>query len=238
MKIRCTRIGSPTSGCGPNGQRHGRTSRARTLEWIWSPRSARVAAAPFSASSTRRVPAFRRTLFDSFISASARDPFTGRMVIDTGHAWGPNAVKTIEGLTPACQVVRFNDLADRPIDWPNLRRQDPEALRWRPEPFSPRPHQRAAVEDVVRRFHDHDRRQTHHGVRHRQDVHGHVHRRDHGRRRRAGPLPGAFDLAVPAIDAGVGRAADRVAPLHRDLLGHPRRGATTRTPRSASWRFR
>ena len=94
---------------------------------------------------------------DSFISASARDPFTGRMVVDTGHTWGPNAVKTIEGLTPACQVVRFNDLADRPIDWPNLRRQDPEALRWRPEPFSPLPHQKAAVGDVVRGFADHDR---------------------------------------------------------------------------------
>ena len=94
---------------------------------------------------------------DSFISASARDPFTRRMVVDTGHAWGPNALKTIEGLTPACQVLRFNDLADRPIDWPNLRRQDPEALRWRPEPFSPRPHQKSAVEDVIRGFDQHDR---------------------------------------------------------------------------------
>ena len=94
---------------------------------------------------------------DSFISASARDPFARRMVVDTGHAWGPNALKTIEGLTPACQVLRFNDLADRPIDWPNLRRQDPEALRWRPEPFSPRPHQKAAVEDVIRGFDQHDR---------------------------------------------------------------------------------
>ena len=94
---------------------------------------------------------------DSFISASARDPFTRRMVVDTGDAWGPNARKTIEGLKPACQVLRFNDLAERPIDWPNLQRQDPEALYWRTEPFSPRPHQRAAVEDVVRGFAEHDR---------------------------------------------------------------------------------
>ena len=94
---------------------------------------------------------------DSFISASARDPFTRRMVVDTGHAWGLNALKTIEGLTPACQVLRFNDLADRPIDWPNLRRQGPEALRWRPEPFSPLPHQKVAVEEVVRRFDERDR---------------------------------------------------------------------------------
>ena len=51
----------------------------------------------------------------------------------------------------------YADLADRPIDWPNLRRQDPEALRWRPEPFSPLPHQKTAVEDVVRGFDEHDR---------------------------------------------------------------------------------
>ena len=94
---------------------------------------------------------------DSFISASARAPFTRRMVVDTGHAWGPNAVKTIEGLTPACQVLRFNDLSARPIDWPNLVRQQPEALRWRPEPFSPLPHQKIAVQDVIQGFEEHDR---------------------------------------------------------------------------------
>ena len=94
---------------------------------------------------------------DSFISASARDPFTRRMVVDTGHAWGPNARKTIEGLKPACQVLRFNDLVDRPIDWPNLRRQGPEALHWRSQPLRPLPHQKTAVEDVVRGFEVHDR---------------------------------------------------------------------------------
>ena len=33
---------------------------------------------------------------DSFVSASARDPFTSRMVIDTGDEWGANAKKVIE----------------------------------------------------------------------------------------------------------------------------------------------
>ena len=32
---------------------------------------------------------------DSFIAASARDPFTARIMVDTGDGWGPNAVKTI-----------------------------------------------------------------------------------------------------------------------------------------------
>ena len=33
---------------------------------------------------------------DSFIAASARDPFTARIMVDTGDEWGPNARKTIE----------------------------------------------------------------------------------------------------------------------------------------------
>ena len=94
---------------------------------------------------------------DSFISASAREPFTQRIVVDTGHAWGPNAAKTIEGLTPPCQVLRFNDLADRPIDWPDLVREQPEALSWRTEPFQLRPHQREALSEVLAGFAEHER---------------------------------------------------------------------------------
>ncbi len=98
-----------------------------------------------------------KAALDSFISASARDPFTARLVVDTGHEWGRNARRTIDGLIPACQVLRFNDLADRTIDWPNLRRRDPDALRWRPKPFSLRPHQKQALEDVVRGFQERSR---------------------------------------------------------------------------------
>ena len=57
---------------------------------------------------------------DSFIAASARDPFTARIMVDTGDEWGPNARKTIESLKPACAVLRFGDLASRPFDWPDL----------------------------------------------------------------------------------------------------------------------
>ena len=44
---------------------------------------------------------------DSFISASAREPFTARIVVDTGDEWGPTAVKTIAPLKTACSVIRF-----------------------------------------------------------------------------------------------------------------------------------
>ena len=94
---------------------------------------------------------------DSFISASAREPFTARMVIDTGDEWGPNAKKTIEPLKPACAVLRFGDLAERPVDWPDLATQDPEKLTVRREVFDLRPHQRAALGDVMAGFGTSDR---------------------------------------------------------------------------------
>ena len=94
---------------------------------------------------------------DSFIAASAREPFTARIVIDTGDEWGPTAVKTIAPLTPACAVLRFGDLASRPIDWPDLVREAPEALSIQREPFSLRPHQQAAFDDVTGGFEAQDR---------------------------------------------------------------------------------
>ena len=94
---------------------------------------------------------------DSFIAASAREPFTARTVVDTGDEWGPNAVNTIEGLTPACAVLRFGDLEGRPVDWPDLARHEPESLAYRGEPFNLRPHQRNAFDDVTQGFAEHDR---------------------------------------------------------------------------------
>ena len=94
---------------------------------------------------------------DSFVSASAREPFTARIVVDTGDEWGPNAAKTIAPLKPACAVLRFGDLTDRPFDWPDLVHDEPEALSIRREPFRLRPHQQAAFDDVMSGFAGHDR---------------------------------------------------------------------------------
>ena len=94
---------------------------------------------------------------DSFIAASDRDPFTARIVVDTGDEWGANARKTIQSLKAACTVVRFGDLASRPFDWPDLVHEEPEALSYRSEPFSLRPHQHAAFDDVTAGFKEHDR---------------------------------------------------------------------------------
>jgi len=94
---------------------------------------------------------------DSFIAASARDPFTTRIVVDTGDEWGTNAVKTITGLKPACFVLRFGDLASRPFDWPDLVHAKPEDLALRRESFRLRPHQKRAIDDVLTGISRHDR---------------------------------------------------------------------------------
>ena len=94
---------------------------------------------------------------DSFIAASARDPFTARIMVDTGDEWGPNAAKTIAPLKPACAVLRFGDLASRPFDWPDLVHGEPEALTYRRELFSLRPHQKTALDDVTGGFKARDR---------------------------------------------------------------------------------
>ena len=94
---------------------------------------------------------------DSFIAASARDPFTARIMVDTGDEWGPNAVKTIAPLKPACAVLRFGDLASRPFDWPDLVHGEPEALTYRRGLFSLRPHQKTALDDVTGGFKARDR---------------------------------------------------------------------------------
>ena len=94
---------------------------------------------------------------DSFISASAREEFTSRLIVDTGSSWGDNAKRTISRLKPACSVLRYGDLADRPINWPDLVDGKPEKLTFQNQPFSPLPHQINAIDDVISGFESQNR---------------------------------------------------------------------------------
>ena len=94
---------------------------------------------------------------DSFISASAREPFTTRLVIDTGAEWGTTARKTIENLTPACGLLDYGILSNSAFDWPDLDYVQPEDMALRQEPFNLRPHQQSALDDIVKGFLQADR---------------------------------------------------------------------------------
>ena len=52
---------------------------------------------------------------------------------------------------------RFGDLASRPFVWPDLGRDKPEDLSYQHEPYSLRPHQQAAFDDVIEGFQTDDR---------------------------------------------------------------------------------
>lgn len=94
---------------------------------------------------------------DTFISASAREPFTARMFVDTGSDWSANLYRTLDGLQPPCQRVSAADLASRPVDWPDLSLETPEQLDYQQDTFSLREHQQAAFDDVINGFKTFDR---------------------------------------------------------------------------------
>ena len=93
-----------------------------------------------------------KAAIDSFLSASAREPYTSGIIVDTGKDWSANALATIENLRTKCHVLRFDDLASQAIDWPDLAHQEPEALRVHVEPFTVRPHQQEALAAVEEGF--------------------------------------------------------------------------------------
>ena len=94
---------------------------------------------------------------DSFISASASELFTKRILVHTGAELGPNVRRTIDPLGADFQVIGYGHLASRPINWPDLRQEAPEQLDYRPERFSLRPHQQEAFDDVINGFKESDR---------------------------------------------------------------------------------
>ena len=94
---------------------------------------------------------------DSFISASAGEVFTKRILVHTGAELGPNVRRTIEPLGSNFQVIGYGHLASRPIDWPDLRQEVPEQLDYRIERFKLRDHQQKAFDDVINGFKDSNR---------------------------------------------------------------------------------
>ena len=94
---------------------------------------------------------------DSFIAESNRKPYTARIFVDTGKSWSANLLKAIDGLQPPCQRISAADLANRPVQWPDLSQQEPDQLNYQLEAFSLREHQKAAFDDVINGFQESDR---------------------------------------------------------------------------------
>ena len=94
---------------------------------------------------------------DTFIAASAREPFTSRIFVDTARDWSANLHRTLDGLQPPCQRISAADLASRPVKWPDLGIEEAEQLDYQQETFRLREHQREAFSDVLKGFKESDR---------------------------------------------------------------------------------
>ena len=94
---------------------------------------------------------------DTFVSASARAPFTSRIFVDTARDWSPNVYRTLDGLQPPCQRISAADLASRPVKWPDFSSETAEQLDYQQETFRLRQHQREAFNDVLNGFKTSDR---------------------------------------------------------------------------------
>ena len=94
---------------------------------------------------------------DSFISASASELFTSRLIVDTGGEWGPNALRTIDPIKDKLRIIRYSDLESSPFNWPDLSLQDPEQLTYKQRRFHLKDHQKEAFDDVINGFKADDR---------------------------------------------------------------------------------
>ena len=94
---------------------------------------------------------------DSFISASASELFTSRLIVDTGGEWGPNALRTVDPIKDKLRIIRYSDLQNTPFDWPDLSLQDPEQLTYQQRRFHLKDHQKEAFDDVTNGFKASDR---------------------------------------------------------------------------------
>ena len=94
---------------------------------------------------------------DKFIFASARQPYTSRIFVDTGSDWSANLRRALDGVEPACQRISAADLASRPVKWPDLSIDDLDQLDYQQVQFDLRKHQKEAFNDVVNGFKNADR---------------------------------------------------------------------------------
>ena len=94
---------------------------------------------------------------DSFISASASEIFTSRILVNTGGELGENALRTIEPLGDKFRIIRFRDLENSPFEWPDLSIQQPEQLTYKQRKFHLKDHQQEAFDDVINGFKTSDR---------------------------------------------------------------------------------
>lgn len=95
---------------------------------------------------------------DSFFTASGKGAFTRRMIISTTDKWSDHAESALDDQQVPVTRVGLSDIANSPVEWrmptPGMHVEFEMTLR---EKKKPRPHQKAAIDDVFAGFAEHDR---------------------------------------------------------------------------------
>ena len=103
---------------------------------------------------------------DSFISCSGKSfnidekkyYFSNRIIVTTASHWGANVLSTIENQQIPTTRIDFNDfLYDENIDWSSFTENNIDTLQYKTEKKSIRPHQKEAIENILKGFETADR---------------------------------------------------------------------------------
>lgn len=103
---------------------------------------------------------------DSFISCSGKSfniddkkyYFTNRIIVTTATNWGANVLSTLENQQMPTTRIDFNDfLYDENIDWSIFTETNIDSLQYKTEKKPLRPHQKEAIENILKGFETADR---------------------------------------------------------------------------------
>ncbi|WP_371151273.1 DEAD/DEAH box helicase family protein [Buchananella felis] len=93
---------------------------------------------------------------DSFLAASSTTQFASRLIVSTTDKWNRNAEQVVQNQNPPVGRIGLSDLSNSRIDWSQFSFDTPEVMELEGAKEL-RPHQRAAIEDVLRGFESADR---------------------------------------------------------------------------------
>ena len=91
---------------------------------------------------------------DSFFTASGKKPFTHRLIITTTNNWSEHANDALQDQNPPVSKITLHDLEISQIDWAKYKPNQETVFK---EKKTLRPHQQAALRNVVHGFETADR---------------------------------------------------------------------------------
>lgn len=96
----------------------------------------------------------KKSDIDSFFTASGKKPFTHRLIVTTTTNWSVHAEDAMANQNVPVSKIDLNDLENSLIDWSKYETNKAPILNPK---FAPRPHQKTAIDNVIRAFKKADR---------------------------------------------------------------------------------